>query len=107
MARRYRALLRDHLAVRAPESNFAFVRFVRGPASGNPAKDNYHREGDLADASEAAVRDLLGDCKRRGHSFGAFETPSRWLQVRGFVSRTSMPTSIVGAFRDRFRLPAA
>jgi O-methyltransferase len=54
-------LLRNHLATRASGRTLHLFDSFAGLPAANPAKDNYHREGDLADTSEAAVRDLLGD----------------------------------------------
>jgi O-methyltransferase len=54
-------LLRNHLAARAPGRTLHLFDSFTGLPVANPAKDNYHREGDLADTSEAVVRDLLGD----------------------------------------------
>lgn len=52
-------LLRDHLSSQAPDRTLHLFDSFAGLPEANPAKDNHHREGDLADASEAAVRDLF------------------------------------------------
>ncbi len=52
-------LLRDHLAAQAPDRTLHLFDSFAGLPEANPAKDNHHREGDLADTSEAAVRDLF------------------------------------------------
>ena len=50
-------LLHERLATR--RTLHLFDSFTGLPQA-NPAKDNFHREGDLADTSEEAVRNLLG-----------------------------------------------
>jgi O-methyltransferase len=53
-------LLRDHLVTQAQNRTLHLFDSFAGLPEANPAKDNHHREGDLADTSEAAVRKLLG-----------------------------------------------
>ena len=67
-------LLREHLASRAPNRTLHLFDSFAGLPEADPAKDNHHREGDLADASEAAVRDLLGVANGVVIHSGRFET---------------------------------
>jgi O-methyltransferase len=66
-------LLRNHLAVRASGRTLHLFDSFAGLPAANPAKDNYHREGDLADTSEAAVRGLLDDGRLVAIHAGRFE----------------------------------
>jgi O-methyltransferase len=67
-------LLHEHLASRAPNRVLHLFDSFTGLPEANPAKDNHHREGDLADTSEAAVRDLLGVANGVVIHSGRFET---------------------------------
>src|SRR5579872_2853966 len=66
-------LLHNHLTSRAPERTLHLFDSFAGLPQENPARDNHHRKGDLANLSEAGVRALFEG--RRGvaiHS-GSFE----------------------------------
>jgi O-methyltransferase len=52
-------LLRDHLSSQAPDRTLHLFDSFAGLPEANPSKDNYHRKGDLADTSEAAVHGLF------------------------------------------------
>jgi O-methyltransferase len=66
-------LLRDHLEAQRSNRTLHLFDTFAGLPEANPAKDNYHREGDLADTSEAAVRDLLGAAAGVAIHRGRFE----------------------------------
>jgi O-methyltransferase len=66
-------LIRDHLASHAPRRMLHLFDTFAGLPAANPAKDNYHREGDLADTSEWAVRNLLGAAAGVAIHSGRFE----------------------------------
>jgi len=52
-------LLRDHLLSQGPDRTLHLFDSFAGLPEANPAKDNHHRKGDLADTSEVAVRHLF------------------------------------------------
>jgi O-methyltransferase len=52
-------LLHDRLTSRARERTLHMFDSFAGLPQDNPAKDNYHRKGDLSDSSEVAVRSLF------------------------------------------------
>jgi O-methyltransferase len=74
-------LMRDHLASRAPGRMLHLFDSFAGLPEADPAKDNFHRKGDLADTSEAAVRDLLG-------ATGVDIHPGRFEETVGEVEDT-------------------
>ncbi len=77
-------LLHNHLAARAPDRTLHLFDSFAGLPEADPAKDNYHRAGDLADASEAEVRELFEGAAGVVIHAGRFEETVASVQDRRF-----------------------
>jgi O-methyltransferase len=77
-------LLRDHLSSHAPDRTLHLFDSFAGLPEANPAKDNHHRKGDLADTSEAAVRDLFAGAAGVVIHPGRFEETVAEVQAERF-----------------------
>jgi O-methyltransferase len=77
-------LLHDRLTSRAPERTLHLFDSFAGLPQENPARDNYHRRGDLSDSSEIDVRSLFEGRRRVLIHAGSFEETVAEVRAQQF-----------------------